>query len=427
MGLHDALLPGLREQPFAVQPVSVILDLDDDAAALVEGAQADRAHRRLALGNPRLGFLAAVVRRVTDHVDQRVRQLLDQVAIQLRVLAAQDELHLLVLQRRNIANDARHLLEGGANRHHAQRHRRALQLAGDAAELGEVPLQGATLEGLNVPVLHHHGLRDHQLAHEVDEAVQLERIYLHRATRGGDRRAVLGFVGRGLLGRCGSGFGRRSGGTEIRNWRRRSNRSRRRRRLGLGEIHRRRWGNWLGDHGGGDDWRTSLSRAHAGDEFAGIEVDAATGALSGQLSVHLLHKLPQQVGALQNEVDDRRRDDEPLLAGLAQQRLQLVREVLDRREIEKARAALERVERAEDGVQRVGVRRVILQHQHAVFDVLQVLGGLGGELAEQLRVRFEVESETRLRAPGRGERWLERGGGWGDGRGWSLSRWVKFL
>jgi hypothetical protein len=91
------------------------------------------------------------------------------------------------------------------------------------------------------------------------------------------------------------------------------------------------------------------------------------------------------------------------------------------------------MECAEDGVQRLGVRRLVFQHQHAVLDVVEVLAGFGDEFAEQLRVLREVEIERELFVIGFGNhcgrwrrRWRQRKGirhrSRAVGTGWASQR-----
>ena len=150
---------------------AVIRDADDDASALVGGAEADGALRRLALGCSLGGRFNAVIHRVANHVDKGVAQFFNDVAIQLRLLAFEYKVHLLLLLGGEIAYQPGHLMKRTADGHHAQGHGVALQIGGDAAELAQVARQLEAVDVLHVGILHHHGLRNHQFPHQVHETV----------------------------------------------------------------------------------------------------------------------------------------------------------------------------------------------------------------------------------------------------------------
>ena len=74
-----------------------------------------------------------MVARVADHVDQRIADFLDDIAVELDILALDFELDVLARLGGNIAHQPRHLLEGRLERDHAQTHRGFLQIAHDLA------------------------------------------------------------------------------------------------------------------------------------------------------------------------------------------------------------------------------------------------------------------------------------------------------
>ena len=124
--------------------------------------------------------LDAVVDAVADHVHERIGDLLDDLAIELGVLAAEHELDRLVRLAPQVADDAGDLLERLADRHHAQRHRAALQVGGDALQLAEVAGQPRVDARRQHRVFLDQRLHDDQLADGVDEAIQLARVDLDR-------------------------------------------------------------------------------------------------------------------------------------------------------------------------------------------------------------------------------------------------------
>src|SRR5581483_7307594 len=102
-------------------------------------------------------------------------------------------------------------------------------------------------------------------------------------------------------------------------------------------------------------------------------------------------ELAESVAAFEDEIDDCGRNRQLLLARQIKQRLQLVGERLDGRQIKKARAPLERVKRTENGIEYVHVRGIFLEDEYSLLDILQVLLGFVEELAEQFGVLFDIE------------------------------------
>jgi hypothetical protein len=179
VGFDDAFLLRLGEEFLFGEPVAVVLNLDDDVATAMEGAEMNGAEAGLAFGGAGLGFFDAVIGGVADHVHKRIGDFFDDVAIQFGVFTAEDKLHEFVLLGGEIAHEAGHLLERGADRDHAQRHGGALQFTGDAAQLAEIARQIAAGRAQQFRVLHHHGFGDHQFADQINERVELDRIHLH--------------------------------------------------------------------------------------------------------------------------------------------------------------------------------------------------------------------------------------------------------
>ena len=68
-------------------PAAVVGDRDEQHAGAVAGLQTDRAGCRLARGRATLGRLEAVIDGVADQVRQRRFELLEDVAVDLGVLA----------------------------------------------------------------------------------------------------------------------------------------------------------------------------------------------------------------------------------------------------------------------------------------------------------------------------------------------------
>ena len=163
----------------AVEAFAIVLDADDDAAALVGSGEANSAELRLTLRDAVRRILKPVIDRVADHMNKGITQLFDNVAIELGLLTFQQELNLLLLLRGEISHQSVHLVEHRADRDHAKRHGVALKFRGDPAELAQAAHQLKAVDHLDVGVLDHHRLGDDQLAHEIDQVVQLGGIELY--------------------------------------------------------------------------------------------------------------------------------------------------------------------------------------------------------------------------------------------------------
>ena len=117
-----------------VDALAVVLDLDDDVVALLEGVERDRADRRLADRLALDARLDAVIDGVADHVHERIAELLDDELVDLGLGAGDDEVHLLVGLAADLADDARELVEDLPERHHAHLEDAALHCAEVALE-----------------------------------------------------------------------------------------------------------------------------------------------------------------------------------------------------------------------------------------------------------------------------------------------------
>ena len=76
-----------------------------------------------------------MIDRIADHVNERIAQFLDNISIQLGLLAFHHELDMLLLLRGEISDKTVHLLEHPSNWDHPKRHGVALKFRGDPAQL----------------------------------------------------------------------------------------------------------------------------------------------------------------------------------------------------------------------------------------------------------------------------------------------------
>ena len=220
LGLRrQAVLQSLHLDPLDVDAGTIVLDLDDDVAALVIGVQNNLADLRLVRRQAFRRHLKAVVRRVPHHVRQRVLDQLQNLTVKLRVRAQHLQVDLLVQLVRQVAHDARKLRPGIADRLHARLHHAFLKLRRDVAQALQrhrelaVDLVARQLQQL---VARQHKLADHvhqvlQHIHAHTDALRGRRL-LHRTLGpcgSGRRRFLLIALGRSCRRRRRLGIGRR--------------------------------------------------------------------------------------------------------------------------------------------------------------------------------------------------------------------------
>ncbi len=187
---REAVLERLLPDARGVQAAAIVRDLDDDVPALVIGGETDRALLGLPGGTALLRGLKAVVRRIAHHVRERILDQVEHLPVELGVGTVHLQLDVLVQLARKIANDARQLLPGIADRLHARLHDAFLQFGGDVRKA----LQRNLELGIVVPardlkklVAREHQLRDHR--HQ-----RLERVDVHADRLVGDLGVELLFV-----------------------------------------------------------------------------------------------------------------------------------------------------------------------------------------------------------------------------------------
>ena len=118
----------------AVDAAAVVADGDHHAVAAVRGQERHGAGARLARGLALAGRLQPVVDRVADHVDQGVGELVDHPLVELGLLAADLEGHLLARGKAQVADDPPEPLEQRPDRHHPGVEHALLQAVGDPAQ-----------------------------------------------------------------------------------------------------------------------------------------------------------------------------------------------------------------------------------------------------------------------------------------------------
>src|SRR5690606_37143694 len=169
---------GLAER-LGVDARPVVLDLDDDVLPLLIGVERERPRGGLLRELTDLRRLDSVIDGVADDVHQRIAELLDDELVDLGLLAGDDEADLLAVLARDLAHDARELLEDLPERHHADVEDAVLELEEVTLEaaVDAVQIDGELTHPAHVPEpLGHadHGAPDdRELAHDVHEVVEL--------------------------------------------------------------------------------------------------------------------------------------------------------------------------------------------------------------------------------------------------------------
>jgi hypothetical protein len=354
-----------------------------------------------------------VVHRVADHVDERVGDEVDHVAVEFDVFAVGVEDDLLADLPCGVADDARGFLERRLQRDHAQRHAQVLQFADDLARVRDLLDQLVPAARAHRLVLRDHRLRDDEFADHVDQAVEAVHADADGVVAAGALVAVAVAVVRGVglrvarVVRRGGRGGRSGCGGDVRCGGGRDRRGGVRGRGGFGRRRDRRRGAW-GDRGGrggrrrdrrdfrrrrflrGDrSRRRGPSRVGAGpvarrfrvrqgaEQFR--QVVGRRGRFALQRAVHGFDQRRDGVERAETEVGVAAFEPDLLVADARQEVLGAVREVGDHGEAEHRRHALHGVEGAEDGVDRRLVRRIVLEREHRRFRALQEVLRLGDE------------------------------------------------
>ncbi len=149
--------------------------------AFVPGGEPDRALFGLAGGAPLGGHFEPVIRRIADHVDQRILDEIEHLPIELGLGALHLEFDRLAKLGGQVAHDPRQLLPRIADRLHARLHDAVLQLRRDVRQA----LQRRLELGILVPpadveqlIARQHQLRDH--GHQMFERVDVHADRLVR-------------------------------------------------------------------------------------------------------------------------------------------------------------------------------------------------------------------------------------------------------
>jgi hypothetical protein len=298
-------------------------------------------------------------------VHKRIADAFHHGPVELGILAHGLELHVLPGGPREVPGQPGHLLEKGAERHHAQGSPHLLRLAGDLVELAQLPGEGRRSRSPQLRALDDHVLRDDQLPDGFQQAIQLFRLNLHRLPQGradgtGLRRALVAPDGKaGPRFRIKRAFC--TGAVRSRGIR---NEVRRLRGRAFRKVHR-------------------LPE----DPPHGLRQDGRAGLLGGRPQP--LYPLLEDVDGLQGQVEEPAAYRQRALPGLIEQVLQSMGEGLEGMEPQEAGHALDGVESPEHGIEGLAPlagTRIAFQIHEARFGVFQVLQRFLHEVRQQVGI-----------------------------------------
>ena len=115
---------------------------------------------------------------------------------------------------------------------------------------------------------------------------------------------------------------------------------------------------------------------------------------------NLLHLGLQRVAAAEEFGDDRGIEQELLAAGEVEQRFHFMRELVHRHELQEAGIALEGMKGAKNGIERLGMIRLLVEDEQRRLDLLKVINRLGIKFREQLAVFVEGDGQQCVDAGG---------------------------
>jgi len=126
-------------------------------------------------------------------------------------------------------------------------------------------------------------------------------------------------------------------------------------------------------------------------EIVDGNVNRFDGFFQVDLELEFVGEFLENVFAFKNDVYDRRREFQAAAACQIEQVLEFMGKAVHRLKPQETRGAFESVEGAENRAQRGGVVGFFLQHQNALFDVLEVLSGLVCKLAKYVSIALKVD------------------------------------
>src|SRR5690606_28962171 len=104
---------GLPADLLKIKPPAILLDIDDDVAPFVEGAQADAALGGFSEAFALFRGFETVIDRIAEEVRQRIPQPFDHLLVEFGLLADELDVHPLAETGRDITDQPREAAEHG--------------------------------------------------------------------------------------------------------------------------------------------------------------------------------------------------------------------------------------------------------------------------------------------------------------------------
>jgi len=328
-----------------------------------------------------VGQFDAVVDGVSDHVHHGFINLFDHIPVDLGVLAGHHELDVLTGFFSQVSHEPQHLLEGMFDRHHPERHGRVLQPGCEQVQLVGYLTELSVVTGFNQIVLTQHGLGNGQFTDHVNDVVELPGVHFYMEDCGPldlllfpqntddfprlglvllDKNLAQLFPFILILGDKGvfDVF------------------------LGYGTLFHQHLAQGLFPFLSPGSIR--LDPLH---QFRSIRL-ALVGGTGLHGSLHMLDHAFEHIDAVQDDVHNFIIDGQFFVAGLVQQIFRGMGQFVDLVEIEKPGDTLDRVERSEDRIDDLHVRRLLLEVHQFYFDGSQVFQRFGHKIIDDLLVLF---------------------------------------
>src|SRR5581483_7676351 len=313
-----------------------------------------------------------------NHVSERVLDHLKHLPVEFGVSARHVELNLLVELERKLAHESRQLLPSIGDRLHAGLHDAVLQLGGDIGEALQRHLELAvagTAHDVEQLIA-----REHELAHRRHQV--FERVD-RNADRLRTRLAILGVPPGRSVSRPGSFW--------------------------LLEVGPRRFAPGALElvEARADRMKTAVLIAEMNRSHTGVARNRKRLQFADQLCVRAPGFDTIALETFEDELDavDAFEDeayafdgDGSAVAILPHQRFGSVGELGEPRQAEKPARAFDRVYQPENGVEHLGIVRVLLEANQLKVELVETLAGLGQEFTQEL-VHESIPARGMARAP----------------------------
>ena len=324
-----------------IEATAVVSNLNDDVPTLMKRVEPDRSRRGLSRGKPFSRIFDAMVGTIPDQMRERILDQLEHLAVELGIGAAHLQIDILVEFGAEIADYARKFLPRIADGLHACLHHAFLQLGGHVRK----PLQRYLEIGIFVPA---HDLKqlvagEHQLGDRRHQIIERVDVDADRMTYNAVAAFIVGTMGCEPL--C---------------------------RLGLLQLFK-----FLVS---GRPWRRPRL-VHQAAEVVYEVLVAAVGLLLPRLELVEDYFDPINRGECDG---DGFRGDRHAVAEFSHERFRSMGQPFEARQSKKAACTLDGVNQSKDVAENLGIVGLALEAHQFGVNAIEILVGLGQELAEQV-------------------------------------------